>query len=60
METPLGTLRPVTLDLATMKLGADDSWTDAAAGLRDDAELGPFRLGFLEALLRVADWRASA
>lgn len=60
VETPLGTLRAVTLDLAAMELGADDSWTDAAVGLRDDPELGPFRLGFLEALLRVADWRASA
>jgi CRISPR-associated endonuclease/helicase Cas3 len=60
VETPLGTLRAVTLDLAPMELGADDSWTDAAVALRDDPELGPFRLGFLEALLRVADWRASA
>jgi CRISPR-associated endonuclease/helicase Cas3 len=42
-----------------MELGAEDSWTAAAARLRDGPELGPFRLAFLEALLRIADWRAS-
>jgi CRISPR-associated endonuclease/helicase Cas3 len=30
-----------------------------ALGLRDRADLGPFRLAFLEALLRAADQRAS-
>lgn len=33
------------------------SWTDRTAALR--AEHGPFTLAFLEALFRVADWRAS-
>lgn len=59
VQTPVGTVPSVSLDLASMELGAEDSWTDAALRLRDDTELGPFRLGFLEALLRVADWRAS-
>lgn len=57
--TPLGTLPTVTLSLACMELGGcDRSWTDVACTLRDDPELGPFRLAFLEALVRIADWRA--
>ena len=59
VETPLGTIPALTLDLAPMELGADDSWTDAAVRLRDDPKLGPFRLAFLEGLLRIADWRGS-
>ncbi|PYC87660.1 CRISPR-associated endonuclease Cas3'' [Streptomyces tateyamensis] len=35
-------------------------WTERARTLRDHPELGPFRLAFLETLVRVADWRASA
>jgi CRISPR-associated endonuclease/helicase Cas3 len=58
--TPIGETPEVALDLAPMELGAEDSWTDAVVRLRDDPDLGPFRLGFLEALLRVADWRASS
>ncbi len=34
-----------------------ESWTSRTQRLL--AELGPFRLAWLEALLRVADWRAS-
>lgn len=60
VETPLGTIPQATLDLGCMTLGAEDSWTEAATALRDHPELGPFRLGFLEAVLRAADWRASA
>lgn len=60
VETPIGVVPATTLSLACMELGADDSWTDAAISLRDSPELGPFRLAFLEALLRMADWRASA
>ena len=53
---------PVTLDLSLMEIGQDDlgrpSWLQRSLGLLE--ELGPFRLAFLEALLRIADWRASA
>lgn len=31
-----------------------------ALALRDRADLGPFRLAFCEALVRAADWQASA
>jgi len=59
VRTPVGTVPEFTLDLAVMELGAEDSWADSALRLRDDPDLGPFRLGLLEALLRIADWRAS-
>ncbi|MEU9046955.1 MULTISPECIES: CRISPR-associated endonuclease Cas3'' [unclassified Kitasatospora] len=36
------------------------AWTERALSLRDTPGLGPFRLAFLETLVRVADWRASA
>lgn len=49
---------PVQLALDPMRLG-EGSWLSRTLRLRDDAELGPFRLAFLEALIRVADWRAS-
>lgn len=58
VETPRGRLPETPIDLACMELGADRSWTEAALALRD--ELGPFRLALLEALVRIADWRASA
>jgi CRISPR-associated endonuclease/helicase Cas3 len=54
-----GELCPETrLDLSPMQLGGEGSWTARALRLRD--ELGPFRLAYLEALLRAADLRASA
>jgi CRISPR-associated endonuclease/helicase Cas3 len=34
------------------------SWTELAQRLLE--EYGPFRLAWLESLVRVADWRASA
>ena len=46
------------LDLSPMRLGGEGSWTARALRLWD--ELGPFRLAYLEALLRAADLRASA
>lgn len=46
-----------TLDLSPMQLGGDNSWTGQALTLRD--KLGPFKLAYLEALLRAADLRAS-
>ncbi len=51
-----------TIDLSLMEMGEDEdgrpSWAARTQALL--AELGPFRLAYLEALLRVADWRASA
>lgn len=35
------------------------SWTAQAHALRDRDDLGPFRLAYLEALVRIADWRSS-
>jgi CRISPR-associated endonuclease/helicase Cas3 len=49
------------LTLAATVLGCGDrgpSWTDRVLRLRD--EIGPFRLAYLEMLLRAADERASA
>lgn len=56
----------VTLSLEPMELGlcqeppfgGQPSWTERMIGLRDS--LGPFRLAYLEAILRAADRRASA
>ena len=47
----------ITLDLTPMQLGGEQSWTANALQLL--AELGPFRLAYLESLLRAADVRAS-
>jgi CRISPR-associated endonuclease/helicase Cas3 len=52
---------PIQLDLTPMLLGQGDlgpSWVERAFNLRD--RFGPFKLAFMEALLRVADWRVSA
>jgi len=46
-----------TLDLSPMQLGGETSWTGRALNLL--AELGPFKLAYLETLLRVADVQAS-
>jgi CRISPR-associated endonuclease/helicase Cas3 len=50
-----------TLQLDVMRLGLGvngPSWTERARGLLSTH--GPFRLAWLESLLRIADWRASA
>ena len=50
------------LTLSVMELGWDEatreSWTERTRELL--ARFGPFRLAWLETLLRIADWRASA
>jgi CRISPR-associated endonuclease/helicase Cas3 len=49
-----------TLRLALMELGEGaqgPSWTARTQALL--AEYGPFRLAWLEALVRIADWRAT-
>lgn len=52
---------PVTLSLGLMEMGEDEggrpSWSARTHALL--AEYGPFRLAYLEALIRMADWRAS-
>jgi CRISPR-associated endonuclease/helicase Cas3 len=48
----------LTVDLGQFSLGGDRSWTRDALALRD--RYGPFVLAYLEALVRIADWRASA
>ncbi len=71
-ELPTATLcdgvhvEPITLDLRVMSLGGESedgqhlrSWSARVSDLRDATDLGPFRLAFLETLLRVADWRGS-
>lgn len=60
VQTPLGTLPDAELSLGCMALGAEDSWTREALALRDSPELGPLRLAYLEAIVRIADWRASS
>ncbi len=48
------------LSLDLMQLGEHEghpSWLARTVGLRD--EFGPFRLAFLESMVRVADWRGS-
>ena len=51
------------LNLSHIGLGSDDppipSYTARMLALRDRDDLGPFRLAWLEMLVRLADWRAS-
>ena len=58
LALPEGELGMSRIDLSIFRAGRNDSWTDLAAALVE--ELGPFRLAYLEALVRMADWRASA
>ncbi|HYA42335.1 MAG TPA: CRISPR-associated helicase Cas3', partial [Syntrophobacteraceae bacterium] len=55
-------LAQTELDLSLMEFGEGTrgpSWLARMLALRDAEDLGLFRLALLEALLRVADWRAS-
>lgn len=63
VDFPGGRLPAMTLRLSGLGLGDADgapSYTDRALWLRDRTDLGPFRLGYLEAVVRLADWLASA
>lgn len=60
VDVPDGRLPSTELDLEPAALGGPRSWTGMALALRDRPDLGVFRLGFLEAIVRLADWRASA
>ncbi len=60
VDTPAGVLPASILDLGPARMGGRGSWTAMALGLRDSVELGAFRLAYLEALVRLADFRASA
>ncbi len=60
-----GTAWPaVTLSLTPMQIGlgpdGQPSWLESCLALRDAPDPGPFRLAFLETVLRAADARASA
>ena len=65
-ETNLGggvVLPKTRLSLAYMELGIGAKgagWLSRMLALRGSPDFGPFRLGYLEALLRIADWRASS
>lgn len=58
LALPEGELGMSRVDLSIFRAGRHDSWTDQVAALVE--ELGPFRLAYLETLVRMADWRASA
>jgi len=47
----------LTVDLDQFRPGGDSSWTRTVRGLLD--RYGPFTLAYLEALVRISDWRAS-
>ncbi len=64
VDIPDGRLPECVVDLAFMELGdrpdGSPSWSARMLVLRDRPDLGPFRLAFLEALVRLGDWKASA
>lgn len=54
-------LPAVRLDLGCMELGGSGgfSWSEMATALCESPRLGPFRMAYMEALLRASDARAS-
>ncbi|MGE0323895.1 MAG: CRISPR-associated helicase Cas3' [Polyangiaceae bacterium] len=54
-----GQVSQLRLDLTPILLGKG-SWVDRVSRLRDSEALGPFRMAYLEAIVRVADWTASS
>lgn len=56
------TVPPLVLQRAVLEVGegdAGESWSARMCRLRDREDIGPFRLAFLEAIVRVADSRVS-
>lgn len=63
VTVPGGEVPASHLDLGFMALGGSESgisWSSRALALRDRVDIGPFRLGYMEAVVRLADWRSSA
>lgn len=58
------TVPETVIKMNYMQMGDDDdtgpSWLSRMLVLRDAEEIGPFRLTYLETILRVSDWRGSA
>jgi len=54
----------IELKMDLMEMGSDTSagptWLDRVMGLREHPDIGPFRLAYLEGILRAADRKASA
>jgi CRISPR-associated endonuclease/helicase Cas3 len=58
------TIPGTPIDLSIAQIGVnrkgEPSWLERALALLESQALGPFRLAYLEAMVRMADWRASA
>ncbi|HKU80885.1 MAG TPA: CRISPR-associated helicase Cas3' [Candidatus Tumulicola sp.] len=58
-----GEVTPVTtVTLESFKVASPSgarTWVERTTNLRDSSDYGPFRLAFMELLVRLSDWRAS-